>query len=483
MAHVIAFLTLCFISVSEAQVTHSVIEAPLILPNTTEAMRTPDFWIGRLDAGPDEIVLTPEEIMGLNRNFNSKPLDMIDVDGDPYTVRDFITSYDRIGIQASIDDPLEMSTFPGDSLDARFRIARDWFMGRRMWDRRRLPYTGDMKQALMDEYDITSIPHTITPEYGILVRHTLHRIMPTHLPAYWGQYAWQDLFQSTGLESGMPVAILHRTRDAAWLYVKTVYSFGWVPAENVAIGTREQIRHASEPERFIVSLDHKIPVFADSNFSVWITYFYLGARMALVEKTNKGYRVQTPVRNPDNSLAVMNCWVKPDATVSVGYQPFTRRNMIETAFRLLDRPYGWGGSRHERSCSETVRTILKTFGIIVSRGMLQELHYPDRLYVVKENASAAQKYAILDRCDPGMTLCGSRQHIVIYLGKVNGSQHVIHSNGYSYHDKDGTEIRVGRNSVNDMELEGGSHIDTITEISCFSGQQNESIQSPSLIAE
>jgi hypothetical protein len=82
-----------------------------------------------------------------------------------------------------------------------------------------------------------------------------------------------------------------------------------------------------------------------------------------------------------------------------------------------------------------------------------------------ENTQKEVKYRYLDACDPGITLCGFPNHIVIYLGKVDSNYYVIHSNGYSYHTEDGTEMGVARVSVTGTELEGGGHIDRFTEIS------------------
>ncbi len=450
-----------------AQVSHKVVSAPDILPNCTAAMHTSEFWIDRLDGDPDQVLLTPARIEALNRAHGAKPWDTRDIDGDPYTIRDFVESYDRFGVQPIIENPLEISAFPGDSLRTRFRMAREWALGRKMWDRRQLPFTTEMKEELFAETDAETIPDIIRPEFGILVRHTLHRIMPTNEQTFWGQYAWLDLFQATGLETGMPAAILHRSKKGDWLYVKTAFSFGWVPRENVAVAPAAPIREIAEPQSFVVSLGHRVPVYRNREFTDWVNDIFLGAKLPLAEKTSGGYHVKVPVIGPDGMLAVIDGWIRPDAAVSVGYQPFTRRTLIETSFRQLGRPYGWGGSCHERSCSELVRTTFKTFGILVPRGMLLEINYADTAYSMKEKTPPETKYEVLDACGAGATLCGSRQHIVIYLGKVDGRHYVIHSNGYSYRGEDGTEYRVGRVSVNDMELEGGSNIRTITDISTF----------------
>ncbi|MHB9030579.1 MAG: SH3 domain-containing protein, partial [Candidatus Latescibacterota bacterium] len=443
------------------------VSAPEILPNCTAAMNTPAFWIDRLDGDPDKVLLTPARILSLNRTHRTKPLDTRDINGDPYTIRDFVESYDRFGVQPVLEDPLAIRTFPGDSLRTRFRMAREWVLGRKLWDRRQLPFTAEMKEELFVETEAEKIPETVKPEYGILVRHTLHRIMPTRVQAFSGQYSWLDMFQAAGLETGMPVAILHRSKKGDWLYVKTAMSFGWVPRENVAVAPAPKVREIAETSSFVVSLDHRVPVYRDRACTDWVDDLFLGSKLPLAEKTSAGYRVRVPVCGPDGGLAVIDGWIRPDAAVSIGYQPFTRRNLIETAFRLLGRPYGWAGSNHERSCSELARTVLKTFGILVPRGMLLEINYADAVYSMKEKTPPEAKYKVLDVCGGGATLCGSRQHIVIYLGKVEGRHYVIHSNGYSYHGEDGTEYRVACVSVNDMELEGGSDIRTITDISTF----------------
>ncbi|MFA6472848.1 MAG: hypothetical protein WCU00_12490, partial [Candidatus Latescibacterota bacterium] len=93
------------------------------------------------------------------------------------------------------------------------------------------------------------------------------------------------------------------------------------------------------------------------------------------------------------------------------------------------------------------------------------LHNASRVFAFPKGTPKDFLYRTLDACPPGITLCGQRAHVVMYLGKVDGVSYVIHSNGYSYHDKDGAEIRIARVDVNDTEMEGGSFIGDWTEIS------------------
>ena len=193
----------------------------------------------------------------------------------------------------------------------------------------------------------------------------------------------------------------------------------------------------------------------------------MGARLRLVDTSKGGYWVQIPYRREDGSLESANGWIKPDADVSVGFQPFTQRNVITTAFKLLNRPYGWGGTNHERDCVGTIRAVYRTFGICMPRWTVFELYSTDHVTIFPKDTPKEVKYRYLDTCPPGITVCGFDWHVVLYLGKVDGIHYIIHQNGYSYHEADGTEVRVGRVSVNHTELEGGADINNWTELSVF----------------
>jgi hypothetical protein len=366
-----------------------------------------------------------------------------------------------------MEDPLAIRSFPGDSLRVRLRMIREYITKTTLWDRRQIPYPEATKQKLIEALDEVSIPTTVKPRYGIIVVHTLNRFAPTHEHVYWSQYGWLDGFQNAVFETGMPVAILHRSKSGDWYYVRTEYAFGWVPASNVAAGSIEDIRHLAEADDFIVALAHKVPVYGDREFTFWMKDIHQGARLRLVKKTTSGYEVLVPFRQADGFLKAAQGWVKPDADVHTGFQPFTQRNVINTIFKLLNRPYGWGGTDHERDCVGTIRSVFRTFGINMPRWTTYVLHSSDNVIVFPADTPKDIKYRYLDACPPGITVCGFNWHVVLYLGKVDGIHYVIHQNGYSYHDNEGTEIRVGRVSVNSTELEGGADIAQWTELAVF----------------
>ncbi|MCE5249422.1 SH3 domain-containing protein [bacterium] len=452
---------------SSAQVQTKLVGAPEIVPPATEAMQHPEFWISRIDGDPDKVFLTPLQIKELNRKNHTRPPERTDINGAKKTFAPVLLDGNFAGICFNTEDPLAIRSITGDSLRVWLGRTRKYLESGDFWDRRQILYPAARKRELIESMDETSIPAVVKPQYGIVVVHTLNRIVPTHEKVYRSQYGWLDGFQNAVFETGMPVAVLHRTKNGDWYYVKSEYAFGWVPASSVATGTVEEIRRLSDPDDFIVALAHTVPVYGDRGCKTWARDFYQGVRLRLVKKTVEGYEILVPFRRADGTLEAVPGWVKPDADVSVGFQPFTQRNIITTIFKLLNRPYGWGGTDHERDCVGTIRSVYRTFGINMSRMTYFELYFPDNVIVFPADTPKEVKYRYLDSCPPAVTVCGFDWHVVMYLGKVDGVHYIIHQNGYSYHDTDGTEIRVGRVSVNHTELEGGADINRWTELAVF----------------
>ena len=444
--------------------------APKIVPGSTAAMQTPEFWINNIKGDPDKVIMTPVQIRELNEKNKKRGSNFTDVFGDPYSIDRVLASKDNIGIMYHVENPLEYTTFPSDSLRFRIERSNSNFERRNLYDRRNMLYDEDMKNELIEMTNVDAIPEeSVMPSYGIIVKHTNGRVMPTELKATGGPGGWTDNLQSGMVDYGSPVAILHTSKDGDWYYVRSQISFVWVPATHVAIGTHLEIGEYIDSSDFIVATCHKVPIYADHNFRVFVEDFYLGAKLKLIEKTvmgNKiiGYKVSFPYRKPDGSFGTADGWIKPDARVSVGYQPFTQRNIIDTVFTMLYRPYGWADSDNERDCCGMARTVLRSVGIYTGRWTSHQLHASDHVVMFPRKTPVEKKYDFLEDCEGGICLVGGGGHISMYLGEVNGKHYVIHSSGYSYTAEDGTRMNVNRVNVNDTDLAGGSNIRSWTEI-------------------
>lgn len=439
--------------------------APKIVPGSTAEMQSAKFWISRIK-NPDKVIMTPDQIKALNEKNKTRGSNFTDIFGNPYSIDNTLASQERIGIMYHVEDPLTYTSFPSDSLKFRIERQNQWLRESAIADRRGLPFDEDMKKELLDNTDVESIPSgSVRPQYGIIVEHTLGRLMPYELPTGRGSGSFlMDSMQAGLVDYGQPVAVLHMSKDRRWAYIRSEISFVWAEARHIALGTPKEIRAYIDSPSFIVATTHKIPIYGDSNFRNYITDFYLGAKVKLLEKTTAGYRVSYPVRTPEGSFSTATGWVKSDASVSVGYQPFTQRNILNTFFSLLYRPYSGRDSFNERDCCGTMRTVFRTFGFHMGRWTSHQLHASDHVYMFPRDTPKEKKYELLKGCEPGICLVGDGGHISMYIGQADGRYFVIHQSGYSYNDENGVRLSVARVNVNDTELAGGSNVSQWTEI-------------------
>lgn len=439
--------------------------APDIIPPATAEMQTAGYWISRIP-DPDRVIMTPAQIQAFNEKNRTRSLVFTDIDGGAVDYTSLGRRWYQ-GLQFHRSDPLAILSVNGDSLKAALRPGIEYVMKRDLYDRRHILFSDAMKEEVAATADIDAVPDVVRPRYGIVCTHALNRRVPSSLEAYSSQFDWLDMFQTGAYETGTPVAILHRSVNGDWSYVQAPFSYRWVPSEHIAEGTAGEIRALANPDKFIVALAHKVPVYGDDSFNVWMTDIYQGAKLGLIEASNRGYRVVVPRRGSDGSVTAATGWVKPDGDVSVGYQPFTQRNVIETMFRLLNHAYGWGDCCHERDCCGIIRTVMNTFGIETPRAPIHQFYYTDHAVTFSKDMTNNEKYRLFEGCEPGITICGFNGHIMMYLGAVGNDHFVIHSNGYSYHDANGDEFRVARTAVTDLELEGGSDLRQFTNISVY----------------
>jgi len=428
--------------------------APRLSPNVTEEMLHPEFWIANLKGDPDQVILTPAQIAGLNRKNQEKSYDFTDINGKKYNL---------LGRNTYLTcDPLSMKSIPGDSVRAIMDQRLSALRRGTSYDFRKKKLDDAAKQKLIDQARPGEIPATVVPRYGILVCHSHTMKYPSANETWPDPVSWISNNSISSLDAASPVAVLHTSRDGDWYYIRSEIHFGWVPATHVAIGSLREIRDYVDAKNFIVVTGGKAPVYSGRSHESFITDLYMGARMQLVRKAADGYQVLMPFRRADGSFEAVPGFVKPDAPVSVGFQPFTRRNIINTFFTKLDDPWSGGDYYEGRHCCGTIRGLLRTFGISVLNSTTFQLHASDHVYSFPKETSNEVKYRYLEKCEPVITLLGSPAHVILYLSAVNGRHYVIHSTGYDYKSADGTTMLLRRVNVNDTELEGGSQVDTLT---------------------
>lgn len=425
--------------------------APNALPGVEPEMLTPEYWIS-LQPDADTVIMTPADIDRFNEKNRTRPVVLDQQFGRQNPLDGGLIGYTdlvRRGSYMHMVKPLELAdTLPGDSLKVWFGHLKEWLNSRDFFDGRNAVYSETMKQDLVRDMNESAIPATIARRWGIVVNHTMVKYFPTEVPGYGDTKYEMDIFQNTSLLSGNAVTVLHVSRDGDFYYIESHLARGWVSAENIAFGSKSEVRKLTGEKNFLMATAHRVPVYGDPGFSQFARFLYFSATMPLNKKSAKGYELRMPYRRQDGSIGIAKGYVRPDADVHVGYLPYTKRNAITQMFKLLNQPYGWIDQDNKRACSGTIRVLLLSFGIQAGAYPSFILPASDHVVYFDSKMDVAAKTAAVEKLEPVITMAGNAGHIVMLLGKArNGKLYFMHQAGWGY-EENGQYYTVNRTTLN-----------------------------------
>jgi cell wall-associated NlpC family hydrolase len=146
-----------------------------------------------------------------------------------------------------------------------------------------------------------------------------------------------------------------------------------------------------------------------------------------VEKAGRHISVTLPWRAPDGGVRFVTGYIRPEADVSVGYLPYTARNLYRQLFKLEGHPYGWGDLFDGRDCSRLVMDVFSTFGFAMPRNSRRQAAFNPAGRRDTASLSEADKVKILKELGSRPALLYMPGHIMIHLGVVDGKPFAIHS--------------------------------------------------------
>lgn len=374
--------------------------APAPLPGVQPGQEKADFWIAR-HPEPDRPILTPEGIEAMNRAaLGSRETELADVLAVPDPLEGIV-------VRKAIADVL-----------AESRQAKGYDHTNRL-------ITAGFYDRL--ETAIGAVPAVIRPAWGLVTMRASLRRLPTNEAFYDRPFGNEfDRFQYSTLECGNPVAVLHRTADGAWSFVQTTYTMGWVPSAAIAVGDKLAVESFTRSKP-LVATGATIPVYTDRGFSVHAVSIPMGTRLPLVEKAGHHYAVTLPWRAPDGRVRFVTGYIRPEADVSVGFLPYTPRNLYRQLFKLEGHPYGWGDLFDGRDCSRLVMDVFSTFGFAMPRNSRRQAAFNPAARKDTAALSEADKVKILKDLGNRPALLYMPGHIMIHLGIVDGKPYAIHS--------------------------------------------------------
>ncbi|MHB9029200.1 MAG: SH3 domain-containing protein, partial [Candidatus Latescibacterota bacterium] len=320
--------------------------APDTLPGTLPEMRDPKYWISRLER-PDEVILTPERIEAMNRRYEEKmraadPFREVNPERKavlvPLTARK--KPLERAGRALFIPDVHAMRPEAvADTVREVIRREIAYLRSIPFGNMYAVAYSPREIDALEREMALDGVPNRPEILDGVAVRHARIRIVPSHPDINPGLKenstirAW-DMWNLGILRIGRPVWALHASRTGAFLFVLSDEGYGWVDSGDIAFGSRAEIVRLTEPKEFAVCTGDRVQYFADARCRIASGVLRMGDRVPLAGKGNPQV-ILVPLRRNDGSLEIERAWLAEDADVHAGYLPYTRRNIVATAFKLL----------------------------------------------------------------------------------------------------------------------------------------------------
>jgi hypothetical protein len=293
----------------------------------------------------------------------------------------------------------------------------------------------------------------------MVLRNTMGKLWPTQIPVMStpGDNEFDQGVVST-LDMGEPVALLHVSRDGLWSYVQST-SFGcWVPSEDVAFGDREKLKELTDTSMPVVAIGSRVSVYPTPDGGAAIGSITLGSYLPARSAGNNFCEVLFPCRGPNGELASKKGYVRNGSDVSLGFLPYTMRNVYQQCFKLYGLRYGWGGMFGDRDCSSTIMEVFRCFNIRLPRNSARQANASTR--VVKfDGLDRAARFQALQTVPGGITLLQMPGHIMIYLGEADEKPYAIH-NFWAWREPKPGKIdvahRAARVEVTDLLLGEGS---------------------------
>ena len=406
----------------------------LPLPNTHPQMKSPGYWIDKIES-PDEVILQPEEIERFNEDnftrmlFLTKVLEMPEeIPG--HHIRDMIQS--------------DLTQIEGKNLYDEG--------GRRLWK--------SFYRNIQKNLDQETIGGKVTIKFGLVMRRTNIMVFPTDelVMSERGDYEF-NMFQNTAIKTNKPVALLHVSKDGRWGYIQSYFYWGWVHLSDIAIARdKKEVADYLNRKLFLVVTGNFIDIYQDVQCTTFKQRAQMGTRIPLLSDEELVYRVLLPERDSQGYLSFTEAFVRKEEDIHIGYLPYTQRNVITQAFKMLNAPYGWGGMMEERDCSRFVLDVFSTFGITFPRNSSQQAKMGQQICIFSKDTSIEEKRKALDKAIPGTTILQLPGYVMLYVGKEDGKYYAIHSMwAYRHPELFFDRIRyLGRVVVSDLSLGEGS---------------------------
>ncbi len=427
----------------------SLAESNIIYPaGITKEMCVPSYWYNKGIGSGDKLLMTAAEIAKVNQAaINGKNTNVIDL----FNIKD---SYD--------------ATSQKNSLANLSVPSRTWYIDGRQIDKNAL------FNKIISAIKTTGFEGTQNTKYTVCTSHAELKAYPVEDFVGYSDTDPDNEIVNSSLCVNEPFAVRQKCEidGEVFYWGYTTNCTGWVNAKNLALCSDKNewydaCRVDLNGKDFIVVTQDKIitePSLSTPYMSE--VRLNLGTILKLVPKdkipstigergTFNNYVVYLPVRNADGTYQKKPALISEHCSVSVGFLPFTQKNLLDVAFSCLGNRYGWAGMLYSMDCSLYTRVIYRCFGFEFPRNTIWQQLVPNTL-ISLDSLDEVQREQLIETLPIG-TLLYFDGHTMMYIGSEKGKNYVISDLG-SFVDSEGDIVAKTAYSIvmNPLTVRRGS---------------------------
>ncbi|MUV15222.1 SH3 domain-containing protein [Noviluteimonas gilva] len=400
-----------------------------------DAQLDPNFWIGKLGADADRVLLDKAAIDAANAAMRAQ---------DP-TIHDLGALPASITAQQAREWIEEMSERPT----------------RTLYDEKHQVVPAATLDGLVDALALDKLAASTPTRYALVVERASLRTFPTNLRVFSSDDDTDiDRFQESALFPGTPVAIVHESRDGQWAFIVSQRYRAWVETKHLAQGARDVVLGFPQrtPFRVVtgakVSTVHTPELPQASELSLDMSTRLPIANVAPDKIVNgqhpySSWTVDLPVREANGTLRIAPALLQKNSDTQGDYLPLTHANILRQAFKFLGERYGWGHDYNARDCSGFVSDVYATMGILMPRNTRDQSRSPSlHKTLFDDKSTREQREATIKDLQTG-DLVYIPGHVMMVIGWIGDQPYVIH-------DTNGGTMRAADGKLRSLHLNGVS---------------------------
>jgi len=269
---------------------------------------------------------------------------------------------------------------------------------------------------ILENRNISDVKNITTPKKGLIIKRSNLRSLPTNINFFPDKDTKNfDSIQETELTINTKILILHQSKDKMWSLIISPTYIGWVENTNITYATDADWDYFDNTKSFII--------ITEPSLTIDNLILDMGVKLPYLKFSNDNYIAIIPTKNNKNYVTKKIITINKKHA-HIGYLPYTKRNIINQAFKYEDTPYSWGGMNKNVDCSSLILNIYKTFGFIFPRNTKEQQKSIGKITYLS-NKTNQEKLDIISK--NRISLLYKPGHVMLYLGESNKEHYIIHA--------------------------------------------------------